>query len=54
MRLKKLKQNLKKGDKFPYLISDLNNIKYLTGFSGSYASMIVDEKTSYFLSDSRY
>ena len=54
MRLRKLKRKLKAENKFPYLISDLNNIKYLTGFSGTYATVVVDEKKSYFISDSRY
>jgi len=39
---------------FPYLIFDLNNIKYLTGFSGTNASIVVDENSSYFITDSRY
>ncbi|MCP4138583.1 MAG: aminopeptidase P family protein [bacterium] len=54
MRLRKLKGILGKNGTFPYLISDLTNIKYLTGFTGSYASLLVDEKKSYFISDSRY
>lgn len=54
MRIKKLKQILAEKQSFPYLITDLNNIKYLTGYSGSNAYLVIDEKTSYFISDSRY
>lgn len=38
----------------PYLVSDLKNIEYLTGFTGSYARLLVDGGISYFISDSRY
>lgn len=54
MRIKKLKQILTEKQSFPYLITDLNNIKYLTGYSGSNAYLLIDEKISYFISDSRY
>ena len=53
-RLKKLKSGLKKNGLLPYLITDLTNIRYLTGFSGSYARMIIDDKRSFFISDARY
>jgi len=54
MRVKRLKKILGEKQNFPYLITDLNNIKYLTGYSGSNAYLVIDEKTSYFISDSRY
>lgn len=54
MRLEKLKAILKKNNKFPYLISNLTNINYLTGFGGSYANLIIDERESFFITDSRY
>ena len=54
MRLKKLKNALKGKGLFPYLLTDLNNIRYLTGFTGSFAFMLIDEKRTYFVSDSRY
>ena len=54
MRIKKLKRELKKKEQLPYLITDLKNIEYLTGFKGTYARMIIDDKKSYFISDSRY
>ncbi|MCL1833455.1 MAG: Xaa-Pro peptidase family protein [Leptospirales bacterium] len=54
MRIKRLRKILKERMSFPYLITDLNNIKYLTGFSGTNASIVVDENVSYFITDSRY
>lgn len=54
MRIRKLKKLLKDNGNFPYLITDLNNIKYLTGFTGSNAYLIIDEKESFIISDSRY
>ncbi len=54
MRIKKLVTMLKRKGNFPYLITDMNNIKYLTGFGGSYAFMIIDRNKIFFISDSRY
>lgn len=54
MRLKALKKNLVKKGKLPYLITDLVNIRYCTGFSGSYGCLLVDGERTYFISDSRY
>ncbi len=53
-RISKLKAILKRERKLPYLISSLTNIRYLTGFSGSYAALVVDDPKCYFISDSRY
>lgn len=53
-RFRKLVRELKKKETLPYLVSDLTNIKYLTGFSGSHALLIVGEVKSYFMSDARY
>lgn len=53
-RLDKLLINLKKSERLPYLIFDLINIRYLTGFRGSYAYLLIDEGKTYFFSDSRY
>jgi Xaa-Pro aminopeptidase len=53
-RLKGLKTRLRKEGKFPYLVSDLVNIRYLTGFSGTHAYFLVDDSGSYLISDSRY
>jgi len=54
MRIKKLKKILKDNETLPYLVTDLNNIKYLTGYAGSNAFIFIDEKESYIISDSRY
>jgi Xaa-Pro aminopeptidase len=54
MRLKKLINLLKKQDALPYLVSDLVNIRYLTGYTGTYAYLVVGLEESYFISDSRY
>jgi Xaa-Pro aminopeptidase len=54
MRTGRLKKILGGRGFFPYLVTDLFNIKYLTGYSGSNATIIVDEKKSFFISDSRY
>ena len=54
IRLQKLRENLKKNDLFPHLISNLTNIFYLTGFIGTYGHLIVDDEQSFFITDSRY
>jgi len=54
MRIKRLKKILGEKMSFPLLVTDLNNIRYLTGFSGSNAYLVIDEKDSFFISDSRY
>jgi Xaa-Pro aminopeptidase len=54
MRIRKIHDQLKKAGTFPYLISSLTNIRYLTGFSGSYGYLLVCENGNYFISDSRY
>jgi Xaa-Pro aminopeptidase len=54
MRLTKLRTNLREADKFPYLISNLTNIYYLTGFEGSYGNLVIDDERTFFITDSRY
>jgi Xaa-Pro aminopeptidase len=54
MRLKKLINLLKREGSLPYLVSDLVNIKYLTGYAGTYAYLVVGREESFFISDSRY
>ena len=53
-RIKNLRLNLNKKNIYPYLISDLKNIYYLTGFQGSYAYLLITKKKAYFISDTRY
>jgi Xaa-Pro aminopeptidase len=54
MRLNLLRKNIENNNCFPYAIFDLKNIKYLTGFDGSNAYLIVDRDNTYFITDSRY
>ncbi len=54
MRLQKLRNTLEQSDQFPYIVFNLKNIRYLTGFTGSNAYLIIDRKDNYFITDSRY
>lgn len=53
-RLADVRKELISARKAPYLVSDLVNIRYLTGFAGSYAALVIDEEDAYLISDSRY
>ncbi|MBN2158333.1 MAG: aminopeptidase P family protein [Spirochaetes bacterium] len=54
MRLKKLTGVLRRNKTLPYLVTDLVNIRYLTGYTGTYAYLLVCGGRSYFISDARY
>ncbi len=54
MRLKKLIRELQTKGALPYLVTDLVNVRYLTGFTGTYANLVIGSSRSYFISDSRY
>lgn len=54
MRIKRLRKILAENESFPYLVTDLTNIEYLTGFSGSNAILIIGENKNFLISDSRY
>ncbi|HPS58102.1 MAG TPA: aminopeptidase P family protein [Spirochaetota bacterium] len=54
MRIKKFRKLLREKGLFPCLVTDLNDIKYLTGYSGTNAALLIDAKKSFFISDSRY
>jgi Xaa-Pro aminopeptidase len=54
MKLDILRKRLEKEDRFPFLVLDLVNIRYLTGFMGSSAFLLLDGDRDYFISDSRY
>lgn len=54
MRLKKLVRSLKEKGLLPYLVTDLVNVRYLTGFAGSYGYLLVGGSRSCFISDTRY
>lgn len=53
-RLKKLKSFLRRTEQLPYLITGLLNIRYLTGFSGSHAILLLTTEKTFFITDSRY
>jgi len=53
-RIKKIRNKLRNNDNFPYLVSSLINIKYCTGFDGSYGYLIFFPDETNFISDSRY
>ena len=53
-RIKKIRNKLRNNDCFPYLVSSLINIKYCTGFDGSYGYLIFFLDETVFISDSRY
>lgn len=54
MRLARARQLLEKEKRLPYLVTDLVNIQYLTGFDGSNGHLLIGETKSVFITDSRY
>lgn len=54
MRIDKLKRLIEEKGHFPYMVNDLKNIAYLTGFEGSSAQLFVTETDSILVTDSRY
>ncbi len=53
-RILKLKDRLFDMNKLPYIIFNLKNIQYLTGFKGSNAFMVFNANKTIFITDSRY
>lgn len=53
-RLKALQQRLRSQDLVAVFLTDLDNIRYLTGFSGSNASVLVTVNDAWFFTDGRY
>ena len=53
-RQEKLKQVLFQNGLDGILITNLTNIRYICGFTGSSASCLVTEKGQYFITDGRY
>ena len=54
-RIKKLQENMKNNRDIPFLLTDLSNIFYLTGFTGSSGFLIVfPDRPPVFLCDGRY
>ncbi|MEN2984351.1 MAG: Xaa-Pro peptidase family protein [Dictyoglomaceae bacterium] len=54
MNLIKIQERMKKEEFDAILITSLKNIRYLTGFSGSTALLLVEPENSYIFVDSRY
>lgn len=53
-RINKLRKEITKQKLDALLVSDLINIKYLTGFSGTYAFLLVSKQGAFLFTDSRY
>lgn len=53
-RLDRVRQKLKKLDLDALLVTDLKNVRYLSGFTGSAGAVLVTEDAAYFLTDFRY
>ena len=53
-RIVKIKEMLKELNLDAFYITHIPNIRYITGFSGSSAYVIVTKETDYFLTDFRY
>lgn len=53
-RLKRLRASMAEKKLDAYLVTDLKNIRYLTGFTGSSAYAVVSADKAFFLTDPRY
>ena len=53
-RLETLRSDLAKRNIESLLITDLLNVRYLTGFTGTFAQVVVTPKKAVFITDSRY
>lgn len=53
-RIDNFRKKIEQASKIPYLISDLSDIFYLSGFTGSTAYIIVTDKKNLFVTDGRY
>ncbi|MGH2752933.1 MAG: M24 family metallopeptidase [Actinomycetota bacterium] len=53
-RITKLRQKVDALEIDALLVTDLTNVRYLTGFSGSNGQVLVTESEAYFFSDGRY
>ena len=54
VRLEKLLIKIKKLEVDGFYITNLTNIRYITGFTGSAASLLIINQTAHFFSDGRY
>ncbi|MCY7360955.1 MAG: aminopeptidase P family N-terminal domain-containing protein [Ignavibacteria bacterium] len=53
-RIEKIKSNFKEFGIDSFLIKNLPNIRYISGFSGSAANIILTKDKNYFITDFRY
>jgi Xaa-Pro aminopeptidase len=53
-RLSRLKKGLRERNELPFLVTDLTNIRYLTGFTGTNATLVIGNHRNWFITDSRY
>lgn len=53
-RLNKLRHILEKNGKYPYLITDISDIFYISNFTGSTAYILLTENENIFITDGRY
>ena len=53
-RVKKLQDSLPEHEVDALFVVDLDNVRYLTGFSGSNGQVVITPKSSFFLTDGRY
>jgi Xaa-Pro aminopeptidase len=53
-RLAEIKESLRKKMVDGFLITDINNVRYLTGFTGSSGFLLITKKECFFVTDFRY
>ncbi len=53
-RLTKIRESIKRKGIEGFLVTDINNVRYLTGFSGSSGLILITRKKSCFVTDFRY
>jgi Xaa-Pro aminopeptidase len=53
-RVDRIKESFKRKGVDGFLVTDIYNIRYLTGFSGSSASLLITKKENIFITDFRY
>ena len=53
-RLNNIRRSLIKKGLDGFLVTDINNVHYLTGFSGSSGFLLISRKENFFVTDFRY
>jgi Xaa-Pro aminopeptidase len=53
-RLTKIRESIKRKGIDGFLVTDINNVRYLTGFSGSSGLILITRKETFFVTDFRY